>query len=108
MGAAVDLFRTVGAEVVGSACIIELTFLQGRKRLDVPFSSSSPTTNSRRAQGSRFPLQRQWRLIAVGKRQTRNLHQRGQRQAFKLGGGHHDPTTSSSPGMLPASIVNSS
>ena len=31
MGAAVDLFRTVGVEVVGSACIIELTFLQGRK-----------------------------------------------------------------------------
>ncbi len=39
MGAAVDLFRSVGAEVVGAACIIELTFLNGRKRLDVPFSS---------------------------------------------------------------------
>ncbi|HYN38429.1 MAG TPA: purine phosphoribosyltransferase family protein, partial [Rhodospirillales bacterium] len=39
MGAAIDLFRTVGAEVVGAACIVELTFLNGRKRLDVPFTS---------------------------------------------------------------------
>lgn len=39
MGAAIDLFRTVGAEVVGAACIIELTFLHGRNRLDVPFTS---------------------------------------------------------------------
>lgn len=39
MGAAVDLFRSVGAEVAGAACIIELTFLNGRKRLDVPFTS---------------------------------------------------------------------
>ena len=39
MGASVDLFRSVGAEVVGTACIIELTFLNGRKRLDVPFTS---------------------------------------------------------------------
>ncbi len=39
MGASVDLFRSVGAEVVGAACIIELSFLNGRKRLDVPFTS---------------------------------------------------------------------
>jgi adenine phosphoribosyltransferase len=39
MGAAIDLFRTVGAEVVGAACIVELTFLKGRKNLDVPFNS---------------------------------------------------------------------
>ena len=39
MGAAIDLFRSVGAEVAGAACIIELTFLEGRKRLDVPFNS---------------------------------------------------------------------
>jgi adenine phosphoribosyltransferase len=39
MGAAIDLFRSVGAEVVGAACIIELTFLKGRNRLDVPFTS---------------------------------------------------------------------
>jgi adenine phosphoribosyltransferase len=39
MGATIDLFRTVGADVVGAACIIELTFLKGRNRLDVPFSS---------------------------------------------------------------------
>ena len=34
-----SLSSSVGAEVVGAACIIELTFLGGRKRLDVPFSS---------------------------------------------------------------------
>ena len=39
MGAAINLFRSVGAEVVGAACIIELTFLNGRRRLDVPFTS---------------------------------------------------------------------
>lgn len=39
MRAAIDLFRGVGAEVVGSACIIELSFLEGRKKLDVPFTS---------------------------------------------------------------------
>lgn len=39
MAAATRLFRSVGAEVVGSACIIELTFLKGRSRLDVPFSA---------------------------------------------------------------------
>ena len=39
MAAAIALFRKVGAEVVGAACIIELTFLNGRSRLDVPFDS---------------------------------------------------------------------
>ncbi len=39
MTAAVELFRRVGAEVVATACIIELAFLNGRKMLDVPFSS---------------------------------------------------------------------
>jgi len=39
MAAAINLFRHVGAEVVGAACIIELSFLNGRSRLDVPFTS---------------------------------------------------------------------
>ena len=36
LNAAAQLFRKVGAEVVGAACIIELTFLNGRKNLDIP------------------------------------------------------------------------
>lgn len=39
MRAAVDLFRNVGAEVKAAATIIELTFLNGRSKLDVPYSS---------------------------------------------------------------------
>ncbi|CAA7621252.1 adenine phosphoribosyltransferase (fragment) [Magnetospirillum sp. LM-5] len=42
MTAGVDLLRKVGANVVGAAAIIELTFLPGRKRLaemDVPFTA---------------------------------------------------------------------
>lgn len=39
MAAAVALLRSVGAEVVGAACIIELAFLNGRGKLDVPFES---------------------------------------------------------------------
>jgi adenine phosphoribosyltransferase len=39
MGAAVNLFRTVGADVTGTAAIIELTFLNGRSKLDVPFEA---------------------------------------------------------------------
>ena len=39
MQAATNLVRKVGGEVVGSICIIELAFLEGRKRLDVPFSA---------------------------------------------------------------------
>jgi adenine phosphoribosyltransferase len=37
--AAISLFRSVGAQVVGAACIIELTFLNGRAQIDVPFTS---------------------------------------------------------------------
>lgn len=37
--AAVELFRKVGAEVVGLAAIIELNFLNGRSRLDVPVAT---------------------------------------------------------------------
>ena len=39
LAAAIQLLRKVGAEVVGASTIIELTFLQGRAKLDVPFSS---------------------------------------------------------------------
>ncbi len=39
MQASVELLRMRGAEVVGSACIIELTFLGGRKRLEIPFEA---------------------------------------------------------------------
>ena len=39
MQAAINLVRKVGGEVVGSICIIELAFLEGRKRLDVPFKA---------------------------------------------------------------------
>jgi len=37
--ASIELFRQVGAEVMGVACLIELAFLNGRKQLDVPFAS---------------------------------------------------------------------
>lgn len=37
--AAINLCRQVGGDVVAAGCIIELNFLGGRKRLDVPFSS---------------------------------------------------------------------
>ena len=36
MNAAIALLRSVGADVRGAACIIELAFLGGRRRLDVP------------------------------------------------------------------------
>ncbi|MEX2449671.1 MAG: adenine phosphoribosyltransferase [Rhodospirillales bacterium] len=39
MAAATDLFRKVGADVAAAACIIELTFLKGRDKLDVPFEA---------------------------------------------------------------------
>ena len=39
MRAAVDLVRKVGGEVVGAACIMELSFLNGRAALDIPFTS---------------------------------------------------------------------
>ena len=36
MSAAIHLLRGVGADVRGAACIVELAFLDGRARLDVP------------------------------------------------------------------------
>lgn len=40
MEAAVNLFKEAGAEVVGTACIIELNFLNGRDKLgDIPFDT---------------------------------------------------------------------
>ena len=39
MAASLDLFAKVGAEVVGAACIIELLFLNGRDRFDIPFDA---------------------------------------------------------------------
>ncbi|HZT87246.1 MAG TPA: adenine phosphoribosyltransferase [Stellaceae bacterium] len=39
MQAAISLARQRGGNVVGAACIIELAFLQGRNRIDVPFAS---------------------------------------------------------------------
>lgn len=37
--ASADLLRRIGADVVGGACIMELAFLEGRARLDIPFVS---------------------------------------------------------------------
>jgi adenine phosphoribosyltransferase len=39
LAAAIRLLRKVGAEVAAAACIIELGFLKGRDRLDVPFNA---------------------------------------------------------------------
>jgi adenine phosphoribosyltransferase len=39
LAAAIRLLRNVGAEVAAAACIIELAFLRGRDRLDVPFNA---------------------------------------------------------------------
>ena len=39
MQAAIDLVRRRGGDVVAAACIIELNFLRGRDRIDVPFTS---------------------------------------------------------------------
>lgn len=39
LAATAGLFRQVGAEVVGAACIIELTFLDGRSKLDMPITT---------------------------------------------------------------------
>ena len=39
LGASVDLFKKVGANVVGAACIIELTFLNGRDRFEIPIDT---------------------------------------------------------------------
>lgn len=39
LNAAVELCNKVGGNVVGTAAIIELTFLKGRDKLDVPFEA---------------------------------------------------------------------
>jgi adenine phosphoribosyltransferase len=39
MQAAIELVRRRGGSVVAAGCIIELSFLAGRRRLDVPFSA---------------------------------------------------------------------
>jgi adenine phosphoribosyltransferase len=39
MAAAIGLLRGMGADVRGAAFIIELAFLKGRERLDVPVHS---------------------------------------------------------------------
>ena len=39
LAAAIELLRKLGADVCGAACIIELDFLDGRDRSDVPFDS---------------------------------------------------------------------
>jgi adenine phosphoribosyltransferase len=39
LAAAITLLRKAGADVRAAACIIELSFLEGRKRLDLPFES---------------------------------------------------------------------
>ena len=39
LNASVKLLRKVGADVTGGACIMELTFLKGRDKLDIPFES---------------------------------------------------------------------
>lgn len=39
MEASVNLLRSVGATVSAGACIIELAFLNGRSKLDIPLSS---------------------------------------------------------------------
>ena len=37
--ASLNLLRKIGADVVGAACLIELSFLKGRDRLDIPFDA---------------------------------------------------------------------
>ena len=39
LAAAIGLVRDIGGIVPGAACIIELAFLGGRKRIDVPFTA---------------------------------------------------------------------
>jgi adenine phosphoribosyltransferase len=39
LAASIALLRQMGAVVTGAACIIELAFLKGRERLDVPVTS---------------------------------------------------------------------
>ncbi|WP_366655983.1 adenine phosphoribosyltransferase [Fodinicurvata sp. EGI_FJ10296] len=39
MAASVELMRRIGADVRGCACIVELTFLNGRERIDTPIET---------------------------------------------------------------------
>lgn len=39
LAAAIGLLRQCGAEVVAAVCLMELTFLQGRDRIDVPVAT---------------------------------------------------------------------
>ena len=39
MNAAAQLLRQSGAEVMAGACLIELTFLNGRSKLDIPITT---------------------------------------------------------------------
>ena len=39
LSASVELLKKVGAEIVGAACIIELSFLRGRSGLDIPIDT---------------------------------------------------------------------
>jgi len=39
LSASVHLLKKMGAEVTGGACIMELTFLNGRDKLDIPFEA---------------------------------------------------------------------
>ena len=39
MAASIGLLRKLGAEVAAAACLIELTFLNGREAIDVPFDA---------------------------------------------------------------------
>ena len=39
LSASVELLRKVGGTVAGGACIMELSFLKGRDKLDIPFES---------------------------------------------------------------------
>ena len=39
MAASIELARRVGGDVRAAACIIELTFLGGREKIDTPFTS---------------------------------------------------------------------
>ena len=39
MGAAINLLRRLDTDVRGAACIVELSFLKGRSKIDVPFDA---------------------------------------------------------------------
>ncbi|MCW8836807.1 MAG: adenine phosphoribosyltransferase [Rhodospirillales bacterium] len=39
LAASIELCRKVGADPIAAACIIELSFLNGRSKLDIPFES---------------------------------------------------------------------